>query len=375
MRKTNRFLSNFTLAAALSIPIQAEGQSAPLSDPIPGTITKSGLTVQLQEFATVEPSSQTGPRARINFLHHANETRDRLFVNDMRGKLHSIENGSVVTYLDISQHFPDLVVGPSLSLGFGFFTFHPEFTSNGKLYTAHSEDGNALLTKTADYTSIRAEIQHWVITEWTTPSPSQDTFSGTSRELLRVGVDTVTHGFQQIGFYPNAQPGSDDYGLMYIALGDGEQHPNLTSGPQNLGVPHGKILRIDPLGADSSNGQYGIPLSNPLTNNTSALGEIWAYGLRNPHRFSWDVAGSNKLFIGNIGEKNIESIYPGIAGANYGWNEREGRFLFDKNERFSVYPLPLNDDQHGYTYPVAQYDHDEGFAVVGGFVYRGFKRS
>ena len=371
MRNVNRILGSFTLISTVCIPILAKANSVPLSDPIPEEITQSGLTVQLQEFVTLEPSSQTGPRARINFLHHANEVRDRLFVNDMRGKLHAIENGAVSTFLDIGPHFPDLVTGPSFSLGFGFFAFHPEFSSNGKLYTTHSEEGDALSTKTADYPSIRAEIQHWVITEWTAVDPAGDTFSGASRELLRVGVDTVTHGFQQIGFNPNAQQGGDDYGLLYIALGDGEQHPNLTDGPQNLGVPHGKMLRIDPLGTDSSNEQYGLQTSNPLTNNNGALGEIWAYGLRNPHRFSWDIGGSHKLFIGNIGEKNIESIYPGIAGANYGWSEREGRFLFDRNERFSVYPLPPNDDQNGYTYPVAQYDHDEGFAVVGGFVYRG----
>ena len=77
------------------------------------------------------------------------------------------------------------------------------------------------------------------------------------------------------------------------------------------------------------------------------------------------------MYIGQIGEKNIDAIYPGFAGANYGWNEREGTFLFAKDDPNVVYPLPANDAEFGYTYPVAQYDHDEGFAVVGGFVYRG----
>ena len=128
--------------------------SSPLSNPIPETITTSGLVVKLQEFTTIEASSEDGPRARINFLDHANEDRDRLFVNDMRGKLHAIENNNVSTYLDVNQYFSDFVTGPQLSMGFGFFTFHPEFNNNGKMYTAHSEGGDALLTKTADYTSI-----------------------------------------------------------------------------------------------------------------------------------------------------------------------------------------------------------------------------
>ena len=138
-----------------------------------------------------------------------------------------------------------------------------------------------------------------------------------------------------------------------------------------MGVAQEKILRIDPLGTTGSNGEYGIPPSNPFVGVDGALGEIWAYGLRNPHRFSWDTGGTNKMFIGHIGEKNIDSVYPGIAGANYGWNEREGSFLFQKSDPNVVYPLPANDADFGYTYPVAEYDHDEGFALVGGFVYRG----
>ncbi|MGH2699843.1 MAG: PQQ-dependent sugar dehydrogenase, partial [Actinomycetota bacterium] len=110
--------------------------------------------------------------------------------------------------------------------------------------------------------------------------------------------------------------------------------------------------------------------------------EIYAYGLRNPHRFSWDPSAGNRLFLGMIGEHNIESIYEVQAGDNFGWTEREGPFVVKSGDpTCSVYPLPPDDDQFGYTYPVAAYDHDrpEGFprcsdsgdAVIGGFVYRG----
>lgn len=343
-----------------------------LNDPIPETIVSSGLGVVLQEFVTVPSSSSNTPLARINFLDHANDSSGRLFVNDLRGSLYVIDaNSDLSEYLNIAAEFPEFVDSPGRGSGFGFFAFHPDFSTNGKFYTVHTEAGNALQQRTPDFPSDTTDSMHGIITEWTADSPASDSFSGTSRELLRIGFERSIHGIQQIGFNPTALPGSDEYGLLYVAIGDGHSTPNFTSVPQDMVFPHGKILRIDPLGTDSENGQYGIPSSNPYAQSTTALGEIWNHGFRNPHRFSWDSGGTNKMFIGHIGEKNIDGIYPGLAGANYGWNEREGSFLFKTTDPANVYTLPPDDSQYGFTYPVAQYDHDEGFAVVGGFVYRG----
>lgn len=351
-------------------PTTGDPSSLPLADPIPETIEKGGLGIRVVEFAEF-PVTGSGTRARLNYLDHANDGTDRLFVNDLRGNFYVVRNGTPSVYLDVRAQFPHFVDSPRLGTGFGFFAFHPEFASNGKFYTVHTEAGSALSADTPDYTSAASAQVHGIITEWTASNPASNTFSGTKRQLLRVGFRTYLHGMQQIGFNPTANPGDEDYGLLYISLGDGDENPNFTDGPQNLGRPHGKIFRIDPLGTNSPNGNYGIPAANPFVGQAGALGEIWAYGLRNPHRFSWDPGGTNKMFIGNIGEKNIDSIYPGLPGANYGWNEREGTFLFRKDNPNQVYTLPANDAQLGYTYPVAEYDHDEGFAVVGGFVYRG----
>lgn len=345
--------------------------STPLTDPIPEPITKSGLSVRLEEFVTIPASSSNIPNARINFLGHANDGSGRLFVNDLRNSLYLIQNGNVSTYLNVQAQLPDFINEPRLGTGFGFFTFHPDFVSNGKFYTVHTEAGTALTSHTPDYSALSTVVVHGIVTEWTASNPAANTFSGTRRELLRIGYSKFLHGLQQIDFNPTALPGSEDYGLLYIAVGDGEENPNFTGAPQDLSLPHGSILRIDPLGSNSPNGNYGIPSSNPFVAQAGALGEIWAYGLRNPHRFSWDMGGTNKMFIGQIGEKNIDSIYPGLAGANYGWNNREGTFLFKKNDPTVVYSLPANDAQYGYTYPVAEFDHDEGFAGLGGFVYRG----
>jgi hypothetical protein len=102
-----------------------------------------------------------------------------------------------------------------------------------------------------------------------------------------------------------------------------------------------------------------------------SLEEVWAHGLRNPHRFSWDTGGVGDMLISDIGQDLIEEIDLGRAGANYGWSEREGTFVLDHDDPSIILPLPPDDAALGYDYPVAQYDHDEGFAVVGGFVYRG----
>jgi glucose/arabinose dehydrogenase len=150
---------------------------------------------------------------------------------------------------------------------------------------------------------------------------------------------------------------------------------------QNLSMPHGKILRIDPAGHNSRNGKYGIPASNPFVGRKDALGEIYAIGMRDPHRISWDTGGTHRMFLGHIGEHQVESIYDVHPGDNFGWSEREGSWVFNKAERCHLDTLPPDDAQLGYTYPVAAYAHhppadwpctkDSGHAVSGGFVYRG----
>jgi glucose/arabinose dehydrogenase len=261
--------------------------------------------------------------------------------------------------------------------------FHPQFASNGIFYTVHTEARAALITKIPDWAQPFV-FHHGVLIEWTADNPAADTFSGTRRELMRIGFQTQIHGFQEINFNPTSSPGDEDYGLLYISAGDGGAGPSGTA-PQNLALPHGKVLRIDPLGHNSANGKYGIPGSNPLVGQPGALGEIYAYGLRNPHRFSWDKHGNGghpRMFVGNIGEHNIESIYEVRPGDNFGWTEREGPFVIkDVDPTCSVYPLPANDASFGFVYPVVAYDHDRppniprcvdsGDAVIGGYVYRG----
>ena len=363
------------------------------TDPLPGPIAKSQISVGLQDVVQI-PNSGNNQPARLNLLIPAGDGSGRLFVNDMRGTLYVINDGSATTYMDINglvgSAFYDDGSGQQ---GFSYFAFHPQFATNGIFYTVHSENKNSgtpdfPVTKTIldSQGNIIQSSHHDVIREWTATDPTANTFSGTFREILRIEQPYPDHNTGQLNFNPNAKPGDADYGILYIALGDGgsDGYPvhfiDPLNNSQDLGTPLGKILRIDPFGNNSSNGKYGIPADNPFVNSgSSALGEIWAYGLRNPHRFSWDTGGTGKLLISDIGQAFIEEVNLGKAGANYGWSQREGTFATVKDNEHIIYNLPDDDSSFNYTYPVAQYGHDipsdatgfYGVSIAGGYTYRG----
>ncbi|MFB3134072.1 MAG: sorbosone dehydrogenase family protein, partial [Rhodothermales bacterium] len=221
---------------------------------------------------------------------------------------------------------------------------------------------------------------HSVIHEWDIDPFNPDTVDPTSaREVLRIGQPYTDHNVGQIAFNPNANSGDPDYGLLYVAMGDGGNvccprpsvDPHFTG--QDRSSPLGALLRIDP-SADAGGAAYQIPTGNPFATDgdPDTLGEIYLYGLRNPHRFSWDTGGNGGLMISDIGQANIEEINLGQLGANYGWSEREGTFLVVHDNENDVFDLPADDTTFGFTYPVIQYDHDEDdHAISGGYVYRG----
>lgn len=363
------------------------------TNPITQPIAKSQLSVAFQEVVKI-PNSGNDQPARLNLLAPPGDGSGRLFVNDMRGTLYVIINSTASAYMDLKSLVGDAFFDDgSGQQGFSYFAFHPQFATNGKFYTVHSETKNSgtpdfPVTKTIvnNQGNVIQSSHHDVIREWTATDPTANTFSGTYRELLRIEQPYPDHNTGQLGFNPNAQPGNADYGILYIALGDGgsDGYPVSRIDPldnaQDLGTPLGKILRIDPSGNNSANGKYGIPYDNPFVNNGSnTLGEIWAYGLRNPHRFSWDTGGTGKMLISDIGQAFIEEVNLGHIGANYGWSLREGTWVTVKDNQYVLYNLPDNDSDFNYTYPVAQYGHDippnvtgfYGISIAGGYVYRG----
>ena len=379
-------LARGAIALALGPLAPAGLATAQISDPIPGPIPKSGVAVELDDVVQIPPSSTFRPLARINFLTHAGDGSGRRFVNDMRGKIYAIAPGGALSvFLDVAAALgPGRLDTVGIQTGVSTFAFHPDFATPGaagfgRFYTSHME---VTSSGTPDFPSPTASVSHHdVLAEWSLdPSDPGRIDPASRREIMRIAQPTRDHNMGQIAFDPNAGPGSADRGILYVAMGDGgygfldPPDPNQTA--QDRTDVFGSILRIDPLGASTpelpTNGRYGIPADNPFVGaDDGSLGEIWAYGLRNPHRFSWDTGGDGTMLISNIGQNQIEEIEIGLAGANYGWSEREGTFVFDPAQPNVLFPLPADDASLGFTYPVAQYDHGEGNAVVGGFVYRG----
>jgi len=338
-----------------------------IKNPIPDTIQSSDLVVDLDLVAQIPRSSDEPPVTRITKLDYQPTTGD-LFILDLRGKLYRLQNGEQKVYMDMATLKPKFINQPGLATGFGSFTFHPEFSKNGLLYTTHAEPPGSAKADFSYPDSIPVLLQ-WVLTEWKT-DPAAFPFSGTAREILRIDMPTGIHGMQEIAFNRLARPGDKDYGLLYIGIGDGGSaeigHALVSPTPDRI---WGSIIRIDPSGNNSKNGKYGIPSSNPFY-KTESVPEIYAWGFRNPHRISWSKSG--QLLAVNIGEHNIEALNIIKPGHFYGWPIREGTFL----EHFfyntgKIYPLPDNDSIYHVTYPVAQFDHDEGVAISGGFEYRG----
>ncbi|MFI0465788.1 PQQ-dependent sugar dehydrogenase [Saccharopolyspora sp. 5N102] len=375
-------------AATLLAPPAAGAADEPIIDPIPEEPQQSRLGLVLQEVAQLPASEATPPATdprlirhnRINYVGEVPDGSGRMFVPDLNGPLYLLDGGQQHVYLDFKARFEHFFSGRGMGSGFGFVAFHPDFARNGKFYTVHSEDKAAIDSEEPTYPNQPNASVQSVVTEWTADDPAADVFSGSQREIFRFGFTTQIHAIQQIDFNPTAKPGDPDYGLLYLGVGDGGIGLD-SDVPQDMSTPAGKILRIDPAGNDGPSGQYGIPASNPFVGTPGALGEIYAVGMRDPHRFSWDPEGRHAMYLGHIGQHAIEAVYEVRAGDNFGWSGREGDFTFRPENQCYLYPLPADDEKYGYVYPVAAYDHDppqgwpcnsdSGHAISGGQVYRG----
>ena len=317
-------------------------------DPIP----TSDLKVYIEDFATV-PDSRNRQPPRLSVL--TTDPLGRLFVNDQRGPLYTIDStgGHVNEYLDLRDFRTELRLISTSEAGFQSFAFHPDFANEGtegfgRLYTIHSS-GN---TSTApDFDPGGNTSFHTRLLEWRTDSPGSPTFipadaENPFRDIMRIKQPFGNHNAGLIAFNSTATEAEADYGNLYVGIGDGGSGGDPQNNGQKTTTPLGAILRIDPTGNDGINGQYGIVSDNLLAsdNDPETLGEIYAYGLRNPQRFGWDSATGN-LFIADIGQNAVEEINLGANGANFGWDDREGSFRFDSN------------NTTGLTDPVAEYDH------------------
>ena len=230
-------------------------------------------------------------------------------------------------------------------------------------------------------------VAEWQAVNPANPSLGVDPIS--RRELMRVDWPQFNHDGGDLAFGPD--------GLLYISMGDGggaddtdgqefvvadNALPANTApmvghqgdgNAQKLNTPLGKILRIDVNGNNSANGEYGIPGDNPFVNMPGAVHEIFAFGFRNPYRFSFDSATGN-LYVGDVGQNDIEEVDVVVRGGNYGWNAKEGTLFFHVNGNDEGFASTTDNGRASPAMigPIAQYDtHGEGHSVIGGFVYHG----
>lgn len=374
------FAVSASFVAATLFSAAATAQPTPLPNPIPAPITSdSGVTVKLVPIASGLVAPNWGTAAPGN--------KKELFVIDQTGQIWAInlKTQAKRLFADLSSRLVPLGVGGPGTFderGLLGLAFHPDYRKNGLLYTFTSEPRT---TPTDFPVPLGAAANvHSTIAEWRVASPKSDDAvvdPGSARVVMRIAKPQFNHNGGGIAFGPDE--------MLYIGVGDGGAANDRGAGhvpngnaqdPSNL---HGKILRIDVNARSSPNGQYGVPRSNPFTPATGPAGgqagctdgrcdEIYAWGLRNPFRISFD-SESGTLLTGDVGQNDIEEIDVIRKGANYGWPYKEGSFFFQvnpANNRGFVTDVDPGVPA-GLTEPFAQYDHSEGISVIGGFVYRG----
>ena len=386
--------------------------------------------LELAEYArlpiTGDPGGENtrGQLARVNFLRDEPCGR-RFFVNDLNGPLYILDKKTrqFTTYLDFNGAggrpglFARLTFERNFATGLINFLFDPDYARNGVFYTIHMEDPTiagtagpnaeavrgldlagyrttaAIVTPTLPGAVINREA---VVIEWTDRNIANTTFEGTARELLRVQLPSPIHPLGEMTFNPTARRGDPDWRVMYIGSGDagtGEQRDIRRFNPQRLDNLAGKILRIVPdlrehtaTSTVSENGRYRVPNDNPFVAVDGARKEIWALGLRNPHRLIWDVDAAAprapRLLAFNIGLAGWETVAIIRKGANYGYPLREGPQAMTPA---GMAPVPADDTIALHitdtitrgtvtpVYPVIAYPHTSigGDAIAGGFIYRG----
>jgi len=293
---------------------------------------------------TTPPAEPSGPLPKLRaeefargftrptFVTHAGDGSGRLFVVEKPGRIRVIRNGAVESqpFLDITS----VVQSSGNEQGLLGLAFHPGFASNGRFFVAYTgRDG------TNTFAEYRAS------------GGKGDPAS--ARVLLAIPDKYPNHNGGMLAF------GRDGY--LYLATGDGGSSGDPDGNGQNPGALPGKLLRID---VDAPARPYGIPPSNPFATRAGARPETWAFGLRNPWRFSFDRA-TGDLWIADVGQNAYEEVNRQPAdskgGENYGWNTMEG---------LHCYGAPTC-DRSGKALPVHEYSHSLGCSITGGYVYRG----
>jgi glucose/arabinose dehydrogenase/plastocyanin len=346
-------------AQATSAPVTITITSPRVTNPIADRIPKGNIAIELEIVAE-------GLQSPVGFAV-PDDNSGRMLVYDQAGLIWVLNNGvkESTPMLDVRNRL--VLLGGYDERGLLGVAVHPDFAQFPFVYTFTSEPTNG----PADFTFSGITTNHQsVIAEWEIdPANPLRIDPASRREILRIDKQQSNHNGGTMRFGPD--------GMLYISLGDGGQADDQGDGhveggnAQFLENIYGKLIRIDVNARTSANGQYGIPADNPFV-GVAGIDEIYAYGLRNPFAFSFDRA-NGALYLADVGQNSIEELDIIVSGGNYGWRVKEGTFYFDPNGTQAGYvtTIPVVPEPPNLIDPIAQYDHDDGLAIVGGYVYRG----
>jgi len=340
MNKMSHGLRKALTVVSVLLVFVCPARAAPLTEP--GALA-SGTSARASDFSRVEVGLSTAMTGFVDpiFLTNAGDGSRRLFIVEQRGVIKVSKRGQVLPmpFLDLQSRV--LSGGERGLLG---LAFHPEHATNRKFYLFFTERASDDLI----IAEMRASVRN-----------RDRALLGSFRRLLRVPHRRhANHNGGMLAF------GED--GLLYIATGDGGGGGDPDNHAQSRTSRLGKLLRID---VDGRSGglAYRIPPTNPHATSTTFKREIWSLGLRNPFRFSFDRR-TGDLWIGDVGQGRFEEVdrateaSGGGRAVNFGWRLLEGRACFQ----------PASDcNRAGKQAPLTVYDHSEGCAVIGGYVYRG----
>lgn len=344
---------------AINTPTNYAGDTASVdASMITGPIEPGSVIVELESVA----SGMTSPV----HLTHAGDGSGRLFIVDQAGPIWIVKDGVRLPtpFLDLSSEIPTLSTGFD-ERGVLGMAFHPDYASNGRFFVRYSRPRAGDPAEPCFGTSRGCHEE--VLAEFTV-SGDPDVANTNGTILFQIDEPQFNHNSGTVAFGPD--------GYLYFTLGDGggandgladvpPSHGPIGNG-QNIETALGAILRID---VDSGS-PYGIPADNPFV-GTSGLNEIYAYGLRNAFRFSFDdgPGGDGSLYLADVGQDLFEELNIVEKGDNCGWVIREGAHCFDP---FNPGVPPVTCDTTGLVDPIAEYTHDDGgLSIIGGYVYRG----
>ncbi len=273
---------------------------------------------------------------RMVGMAYPDDGSDRLFVLLQPGVIMAFANDQDVEAADIFLDIRERVSDRGNEEGLLGLAFDPDFRANGYLYVYYSA----------------ANPRRSVLARFTAHADGGTADAASERVILEVEQPYSNHNGGQIAFGPD--------GYLYIGLGDGGSRGDPQGNGQNLATLLGSIIRLD-VSTLEEMGSYSIPSDNPFVDQAGARDEIWAYGIRNPWRFSFDRA-SGELWMADVGQNRFEEVNIVRRGLNYGWNTMEGSSCFEPSRGC---------DAQGLEMPIAEYGREGGCSVTGGYVYRG----